>query len=1714
MDQDSVHMVAASKVPMLKPVIENGNAPPITQVIEGVETTIAPTIIEEKAKKMAMLTIRAMRLLKNTGRKFSMNGIKTIEFDKSKVECYSCHKRGHFAKECRAPRNQENKNRENSRRRVHVETLASLALVSCDGLGGYDWSDQAEEGPTNFALMAYSFTSSNSEIVDKCKTGLGYNVVPPPYTGNFMPLNLDLSFSGLEEFVNEPIVSEPTVKKPIVETSEAKASVDKPKVVRKNFGPLLIEDWISDNEDEAESKSKIEKETVKPSFAKIKFVKSKEQVKSLRKTTVKQGITYYCSVDVNAVDVYTSCIEQFWANVKAKTVNGEVQLQALMDEKKTKQHRKPRRKVTKVPQPSDPTEHVADEAVNEEMDGSLERAATTATSLDAKQDRDMFGVNNFDGDEVIVESVDIAEQAKEVVDDITLVNALMEIKSAKPKADKVVIQEPKQGTTTITPTTITAASSRPKAKRLQAEEQKELTDAEKAKLLMQFLEKRRKFFAAKRAEEKRNIPPKRAQQRSIMCTYLKNMEGWKLKSLKNKSFANIQEMFDKAMKRVNTFVYYKTELVLESSKKAKAEVIEDDRDDVTVDATPLSSKSPTIVDYKIYKEGKISYFQIFRADGVECGYSQDKVSIPTADEMFDEVGGADTFIVEADASSDGIGVVLLLKGKPISFFCRKLGPRMRTAATYQKELFAIMETVYKWKLIGFDFAIEYKLRVSNQAVDALSRMYEDDNEGVTLAFMAMIRLVIGLVDDLKSENENLEESRQLHQRLDRGEQLKGFHRKQGLLLYQGHYYIGAESKLKDILLAEFHNMPSVVHGGIKKMLVGFSALFYWNGMQKSVEDFVRNCLVCQQTKYSTQATEWLLQPLPNQTAIWEDVSINIIIGLLASKGLTIILVVVDRFSKYAHFGTLPTNFNAPKVVKLFMEIMVKHHGFPMAIISHRDLIFTDRQMEVVNRGLEQHLRAMLLDRLHHWPPDDEGLGEVPSLDEKKLLSAVEVTTADMEVTTAGSGEFELWKMRIEQYFLMMDYALWEVIVNGDSPPPKRTVDCVEKSYPPTTTEEKLARKNELKARGTLLMAHPNRHQLKFNSYKNAKSLMKAIEKRFGGNKESKKVQKILLKQQYENFNGNSSEDLETLSMDDLYNNMKIYEIEVKGSSSSSQNSQNVAIVSSNSSGDNNQTHGSNSIDADDLEEIDLKWQMAMLTMRARRFLKNTGRKVGANGSKTIGFDKIKVECYNLETTDANALVAQDGFGYDWSDQAEDGPTNFALMAYTSSGSLSSSNSDTESRFNVRAYKAGLESVEARLDVYKKNKVVFEEDIKILKIDIMFKDNALTELRKKFEKAKKGRDDFKLTLEKFENSSKNLGKLLDSQELHAPKPDLILVDVEKYVVNETVSHSEDEKETKTKSKKRKPSFAKVEFVKPNEQVKTPRESVKQEEHNKQAKHLRKNSQSPKGQLNGQRVVRPVGNNNRKEKGVINSGRSRHMTGNMSYLSEYEEIYGGYVAFGGDPKGGKIIDTKCVVLSPDSKLLDESQVLLRVLRKNNMYSVNLKNVAPSGGIKKEFSVASTPQHNRVAERKNITLTEAARTMLADLKLPTTFWAEAVNTACYVKNRQGIRIFNSRNMIVKETLHITFLENKPNVAGSGPTWLFDIDTLTKSMNYKLVVTGNKSNGSAGKARVETVPDKDYILLPLWTQDPLLSTSSKDSPGNGFKPSGEDEKKATEDQ
>ncbi|GJS85211.1 retrovirus-related pol polyprotein from transposon TNT 1-94 [Tanacetum coccineum] len=162
----------------------------------------------------------ARRFLKNTRRKVTVNGNETIGFDKSKVECYNCHKRRHFARECRAPRNQDNKNKESSRS-VPMETSTSTALVSCDGL------DKFEHASKSLNKLI------ECQIVDNCKKGLGYekyNAIPPSYTGNFMPPTPDLSFTGLDEFVNKSVVE------------NRKSDEEEPKEVRKNDDAPIIEE--------------------------------------------------------------------------------------------------------------------------------------------------------------------------------------------------------------------------------------------------------------------------------------------------------------------------------------------------------------------------------------------------------------------------------------------------------------------------------------------------------------------------------------------------------------------------------------------------------------------------------------------------------------------------------------------------------------------------------------------------------------------------------------------------------------------------------------------------------------------------------------------------------------------------------------------------------------------------------------------------------------------------------------------------------------------------------------------------------------------------------------------------------------------------------------------------------------------------------------------------------------------------------------------------------------------------------------------------------------------------------------------------------------------------------------------------------------------------------------------------------------------------------
>ncbi|GJZ37951.1 ribonuclease H-like domain-containing protein [Tanacetum coccineum] len=421
-------------------------------------------------------------------------------------------------------------------------------------------------------------------------------------------------------------------------------------------------------------------------------------------------------------------------------------------------------------------------------------------------------------------------------------------------------------------------------------------------------------------------------------------------------------------------------------------------------------------------------------------------------------------------------------------------------------------------------------------------------------------------------------------------------------------------------------------------------------------------------------------------------------------------------------------------------------------------------------------------------------------------------------------------------------------------------------------------------------------------------MWEAIKSRFGGNDESKKMQKYILKQQFEGFSVSNSEGLhkgydrfqsllsqleihgagvstedanqkflrslpsawsqvslimrtkpgvDSLSFDDLYNNLRVFESDVKGSTASSSSTQNVAFVSentsstndvstaygvSNSSGHNSQYEHPSSysllanqsscpqldhedleqLDEFDLEEMDLKWQVAMISMRMKKFYKKTGRKLQFDAKEPVGFDKTKVECYSCHKTghfarecrskgnqdsrrrdawntgnkdkengrrsgkqeDSKALVTLDGEGVDWTSHSEDEQENYALMACSSSGSdteVTSCSKECKESYaklkklydeqreqlgdasiEIQAYTQALKKVEAQLVAHQQSQLWYEEKIRFMKIDLDDKTDVLTYHKKLLAEAEKEKEELKAKVEKWHNSSKNLNILLNSQ----------------------------------------------------------------------------------------------------------------------------------------------------------------------------------------------------------------------------------------------------------------------------------------------------------------------------------------------------------------
>ncbi|GJW69023.1 ribonuclease H-like domain-containing protein [Tanacetum coccineum] len=934
------------------------------------------------------------------------------------------------------------------------------------------------------------------------------------------------------------------------------------------------------------------------------------------------------------------------------------------------------------------------------------------------------------------------------------------------------------------------------------------------------------------------------------------------------------------------------------------------------------------------------------------------------------------------------------------------------------------------------------------------------------------------------------------------------------------------------------------------------------------------------------------------------------------------------------------------------------------------------------------------------------------------------TVSTIKLPILKKGEYDIWAMKMEHYLAHTDYPIWEVIQNGNGPVSITTDTQGQiKVLPPRTAEEIIARERERKARTTLLMALPEDHLAKFHKMTDAKEMWDAIKSRFGGNDESKKMQKYILKQQFEGFSVSNTEGLhkgydrfqsllsqleihgagvDSLSFDDLYNNLRVFESDVKGSTASSSGPQNVAFVSentsstnevstaycvSNSSGQNPQYEQTSSysllanqsscpqldhedleqLDEYDLEEMDLKWQVAMISMRMKKFYKKTGRKLQFDAKEPVGFDKTKVECYNCHKTghfarecrikgnqdnrrrdawnsgtkdgsrtgkkeDSKALVTIDGEGVDWTNHSEE-DEDYALMACNSSESdtevTSCSNKCKESYANlkklydaqreqlsdasieIKAYSQGLKKVEAQLVAHQQGQLWYEQKIKFMKIDLDDKTDVLTYHKKLLAEAQKEKEDLKAKVEKWHNSSKNLSKLLNTQMsandkfglgygdhrydgilsyenevlqsvfmnkeselekqplydrfvtaggMHVVPPPMtgnympsgpdIEVDYSQFtygpkqtqpmyepVVNESnvecqpkvwsdapmieeyESDRKDEYVYIPTKEQETPSFA-------NQQVKTPRETVKN-----QFTH----SQKPKV--------------DKKELGYGFTVRACFVCGSLNHLIRDCDFHEKRMARKAELNNGfswvfflRTKDETSGILKDFIRQIENQlNQKVKTIRCDNGTKFKNKDVIEfcgSKGIKKEYSNARTPQQNGVAERKNRTLIEAARTMLADSFLPNTFWAEAVSTACYVLNRvlvtkphnktpyelltvgyslqsKAFRVYNLETKRVEENLHITFLENKPNVAGKGPTWLFDLDYLTDSMNYHPVRSENQANIHAGQqeanhhAGTEDIIDagdsekedesaQDCFVLPIWpsyssTITPDLKTDEK---------------------
>lgn len=380
------------------------------------------------------------------------------------------------------------------------------------------------------------------------------------------------------------------------------------------------------------------------------------------------------------------------------------------------------------------------------------------------------------------------------------------------------------------------------------------------------------------------------------------------------------------------------------------------------------------------------------------------------------------FVVECDASTYGFGAVLLQEAHPLAFFSRPVAPRHRSLAAYERELIGLVLAVRHWrpylwgrrftvrtnhyslkylldqrlatipqhhwvgKLLGFDFVVEYKSGATNTVADALSR--RDTEEEPVVALLAVSGNRFDFIGRLRQAQATDPALVAVHEELRAGTRAAPWSVVDGMILYDSRLYIPPSSPLLPEIVAAIHDDG---HEGVQRTLHRLRRDFHFPNMRRCVQDFVRECSTCQRYKSEHLHPAGLLLPLPIPTAVWADIGLDFVEALPKVNGKSVILSVVDRFSKYCHFIPLAHPYTAESVAQAFFTDIVRLHGMPQSIVSDRDPVFTslfwrelmrlmgtklhmtsafhpqsDGQTEAANRVIVMYLRCFTGDRPQQW----------------------------------------------------------------------------------------------------------------------------------------------------------------------------------------------------------------------------------------------------------------------------------------------------------------------------------------------------------------------------------------------------------------------------------------------------------------------------------------------------------------------------------------------------------------------------------------------------------------------------------------------------------------------------------------------------------------------------------------------------------------------------